>query len=137
MRAATIPLALLSFLLTGQSLSLAQRAQPPGQPAQIAPAQPAPGQPASRRGGPCDQIDAACKRAGFVPKGAKTGAGIIVDCIRPIIAGTPQVAQGTNPLPQIDPQVVAACKQQNPNFGMGNRAKLQPSGQPTTKPLGT
>ena len=137
MRAATLPLALLSFLLTGQSPSLAQPAQPPGQPAQIAPAQPAPGQPASRRGGPCDQIAAACKQAGFVPKGAKTGAGIIVDCIRPIMAGTPQVAQGTNPLPQIDPQVVAACKQQNPNFGMGNRAKLQPSGQPTTKPPGT
>ncbi len=121
------------------SPSFAQPAQPPpGQPApaQIAPAQPAPGQPASRRGGPCAQIAAACKQAGFVSNGAKTGVGIVVDCIRPIIAGTPQGAQGIKPLPQIDPQVVAACKQQNPNFGKA-RAKLQPSGQPTTKPPGT
>jgi hypothetical protein len=52
------------------------------------------------------------------------------------MAGTPQRVPGIKPLPQIDSQVVAACKQQNPNFGMG-RAKLQPSGQPTTKPPGT
>jgi hypothetical protein len=121
------------------SPSFAQPAQPPpGQPApaQIAPAQPAPGQPASRRGGPCAQIAAACKQAGFVSNGAKTGVGIVVDCIRPIMAGAPQGVPGIKPLPQIDSQVVAACKQQNPNFGMG-RAKLQPSGQPTTKPPGT
>jgi hypothetical protein len=120
------------------SPSFAQPAQPPpGQsaPAQIAPAQPAPGQPASRSGGPCAQIAAACKQAGFVSNGAKTGVGIVVDCIRPIMAGTPQGVPGIKPLPQIDSQVVAACKQQNPNFGMG-RAKLQPSGQ-TAKPPGT
>ena len=146
MRATTTLLTLASLLLTELlSPSFAQPAQPaPGQsaPAQIAPAQPAPGQPApgqppSRRGGPCAQIAAACKQAGFVPKGANTGVGIMVDCIRPIMAGTPQGAQGIKPLPQIDPQVVAACKQQNPNFGMGGRAKLQPSGQPTIKPPGT
>jgi len=141
MRAATKSITLAGLLLTGVfSPSFAQPAPPaPGQPApaQIAPAQPAPGQPASRRGGPCDQIAAACKQAGFIPKGAKTGLGIFVDCIRPIMAGTPQGVQGTKPLPQIDPQIVAACKQQNPNFGMGGRAKLQPSGQPTTKPPGT
>jgi len=51
------------------------------------------------------------------------------------MAGTPQGVPGIKPLPQIEPQVVAACKQQNPNFGMG-RANLQPSGQPTTKPPG-
>jgi len=139
MRAAAVPLSLLSLLLTGLlSPSFAQPATPaPGQPApaQIAPAQPAPDQRASRRGGPCAQIAAACKQAGFVPKGAKTGLGIVVDCIRPIMMGVPQGVQG-KPLPQIDPQLVAACKQQNPNFGMG-RAKLQPSGQPTTKPPGT
>jgi hypothetical protein len=53
------------------------------------------------------------------------------------MAATPQATQGIKPLPQIDPQVVAACKQQNPNFGMGGRAKLQPGGQQTTKPPGT
>jgi hypothetical protein len=65
---------------------------------------------------------AACKQAGFVANGAKTGAGIIVDCARPIMMGTPPQVQGTKPLPQIDPQVVAACKRRNPNFGMPGEA---------------
>ena len=60
--------------------------------------------------GPCAQIADACKQAGFAP-----GAGI-TDCIRPIMAGTPP-----QKLPQIDPQVVAACKQQDPKFGAGGR----------------
>jgi hypothetical protein len=138
MRAVTIPLTLLSLLLTGLlSPSLAQPAQPPQPPpAQVAPAQPAPGQPVSRRDGPCAQIAAACEQAGFVRNGARTGVGIMMDCIRPIMMGA-QGVQGTKPLPQIDQQVVAACKQRNPNFGMGGRAKLQPAGQPTTKPPGT
>ena len=118
------------------SPSLAQPAQPaPAQaqtaPAQPAPTQPAPAQPAPNRVGPCAQITAACKQAGFVPNGAKTGVGIIVDCVRPIMVGTPQQLQGAKPLPQVDPQVVAACKQRNPNFGMGG------GGQPGTKPSGT
>jgi hypothetical protein len=103
--------------------------------AQTAPAQPAPAQPAPNRVGPCALITAACKQAGFVPNGAKTGVGIVVDCVRPIMVGTPQQVQGAKPLPQVDPQVVAACKQRNPNFGMGGGA--QPSGQPATKPSGT
>jgi hypothetical protein len=94
--------------------------------------QPAPAQPAPMRGGACAQIAAACKQAGFAPQAANTGAGLGVDCIRPIMAGTPQRKQATKPLPQIDPQVVAACKQQNPNFGMGAGG-----GQPTAKPSGT
>jgi hypothetical protein len=70
----------------------------------------------------------ACTRAGFVANGAKMGAGIVVDCIQPIIAGTPQRKQASKALPQIDPQVVAACNERNPNFGKGGRAKTQPSG---------
>jgi hypothetical protein len=31
-------------------------------------------------------------------------------------------------LPQIDSQIVAACKERDPNFGKGGRAKTQPSG---------
>jgi len=60
---------------------------------------------------------------GFVPDGAKTGVGIEVDCIRPIVIGTPQRQQATKPLPPVDPQIVSACKERNPNFGMmaGNR----------------
>ena len=74
---------------------------------------------------PCAQIKTACTRAGFVPNGAKMGAGIMVDCIQPIIAGTPQRKQATKALPQIDPQVVAACIKRSPNFGKGARTKTQ------------
>src|SRR5690349_24177585 len=98
MRAAITPLTLAGLLLIGViNPSIAQPAQPT--PGQGAPAQPAPGQPAPRRSGACAQITAACKQAGFVPKGAKTGVGIFVDCIRPIMAGAPQGVKGTKPLP--------------------------------------
>jgi hypothetical protein len=50
---------------------------------------------------------------------------------------TPQRKQATKALPQIDPQVVAACKKRNPNFGKDGRAKSQPTAQPTSKPSGT
>ena len=115
----------LDKLCTGPVL--AQPAQPATD--QPAPAQSAPVQPAPAK--PCAQIRAACTQAGFVPNGANMGVGIVVDCIRPIIAGTPQRMRATKPLPQIDSQVVVACKNQNPNFGIGRGAKAQPSGQPT------
>jgi len=123
MRTTTISLTVVSLLLTGLlSPSLAQPAQTaPAQPA--LPTQPAtPAQPTPKRVGPCAQIMAACKQAGFVPNGAKTGAGIMIDCAGPIMMGTPQQVPGTKPLPQIDPQVVAACKRRNPNFGMPGEA---------------
>ena len=41
-------------------------------------------------GGPCAEIRAACLGAGFVPNGARSGIGIAVDCVQPIMAGTPQ-----------------------------------------------
>jgi hypothetical protein len=115
------------------------QAQPaPAQPtqAQPTPAQPAPGQPASVQSGsdeaspprPCAQIRAACTQAGFVPNGVNMGIGIIVDCIRPIMTGAPQRKLAAKPLPQIDPQVVVACKNRNPNFGGG--ANMQPGRQP-------
>ena len=105
MRATTITLSLVSLLFTGVfSVSLAQPPQPE-------PAQPVPWH-------PCAQVRAACIQAGFVPNGAKMGLGIEVDCIQPIMVGTPQRKQATKPLPPLDPQVVAACKARNPNFGM-------------------
>jgi hypothetical protein len=121
MRTISIPLTLVILLLTAPSnSSLAQLAQPvPWHP--------------------CAQITATCTQAGFVPNGAKRGLGIMLDCIRPIMIGTPQRKQATKALPQIDPQVVEACRQRNPNFGKGGRAKSQPSesGQPATKPSST
>jgi len=77
---------------------------------------------------PCARIRAACTQAGFVPNGTKRGFGIASDCIRPIMLGTPQRKQATKALPQIDPQIVAACNERNPNFGKGGRSKAQSSG---------
>jgi hypothetical protein len=119
----------LDNLCTGPAL--AQPVQQPA-PVQPAPAEPGPAQSAPVQPGPkgaCAQIRAACAQAGFVPNGVNMGVGIAVDCIRPIIAGTPQRRGATKPLPQIDPQVVIACKNQNPNFGMGGGASPQPGGQ--------
>jgi hypothetical protein len=114
MRVTAIPLTVGSLLLVGLlSPSMAQ----PTAPAQIAP----------KGDDPCAQIAVACKQAGFAP-----GSGLGSECIRPIMAATPQQKQATKPLPQIDPQVVAACKQLNPNFGRGAGG-----GQPATKPSGT
>jgi hypothetical protein len=128
-RATTIPLTLVSLLLTGLlSPSLAQPAQSTPQPAQATPAQPVPAQSAAKGGRACAQIAAACKQAGFAVRGAKMGVGIVSDCIRPTMQGTPQRKQATKPLPQIDPQLVAACKEQNPKFGTARGMKLQPSG---------
>jgi len=128
MRTITASLALVSLFLCGLlSPTWAQPAQPAPTPA--APPQ------SSSNARPCAQIAEACIQAGFVRNGAKTGVGVAVDCIRPIMMGN--AAQGVKPLPKIDPQVVAACKARNPNFGTARQAKPQPSGQPTTKPPGT
>jgi hypothetical protein len=141
----------LDKLCTGpaqaQSVQPAPAAPAQSAPAQSAPVQPAPAQPAPAQSapvqsapvqaapkGPCAQIRAACTQAGFVANGAAMGAGIVVDCIRPIMAGMPQRKRATKPLPQLDPQVVVACKNQNPNFGMGGPAR-GPAGQNPSGPM--
>jgi hypothetical protein len=67
--------------------------------------------------GPCQQIRAACEQAGFERGAAKGGSGLLVDCVRPIMQGGEQRPNASKPLPQVDPQLVEACKQRNPNFG--------------------
>jgi hypothetical protein len=109
MRATIIMLSLVGLLFTGVSLSLAQPAQSPA--VQVP-------------WHPCAQIRAACTQAGFFPNGDRTGAGITVDYIQPIMVGTPQRKQATKPLPSLDPQVVEACKERNPNFGMSGGQPL-------------
>jgi arylsulfatase A-like enzyme len=74
---------------------------------------------ANRQEGPCGQVTAACESAGFAPGNAKGGAGLQVDCIAPIMQGTNQPRKARVPLPNVDPQVVAACKASNPTFGQG------------------
>jgi hypothetical protein len=66
---------------------------------------------------PCMQITDACKAAGFVNGGAKSGKGIGNDCIAPLIDGTPPPRHATLPLPKVDAEVVAACKAANPSYG--------------------
>ena len=114
MRLTTIPLKLVSLLVV-----LAQ-------PVQLTPAQAAATQPVPWH--PCARIRAACTHAGFLSNGAKRGLGIMLDCIRPIMTETPQRKQATKALPHIDPQIVAACRERNPNFGKGREARKQTAG---------
>jgi Ricin-type beta-trefoil lectin domain-like/Chaperone of endosialidase len=67
----------------------------------------------------CDQIRAACEKAGFAYGAVKSGNGLWVDCIRPIMQGKSQPADASRPLPPVDPQIVTACKASNPSFGQG------------------
>ena len=87
---------------------------------------------------PCAALRQVCVQAGFVPQGARAGEGLIVDCIRPIMQGIPQPQRATKPLPAVDPQLVEACRAQNPNFGMGQAAQQQrmqpPPGQAMQPP---
>jgi len=88
-------------------------------------------------GGPCGQIMAACQQAGFARGGARVGEGIGVDCIRPIMQGTEQPRRASKPLPQIDPQIVAACKARNPDFGQRNAAPMDTAPASPAPPAGT
>jgi hypothetical protein len=76
---------------------------------------------------PCAALRQVCAQAGFVLQGARAGEGLLVDCVRPIMQRIPQPRRATKPLPAIDPQLVEACRAQNPNFGMANAAR-QPRG---------
>ena len=73
--------------------------------------------------GPCDQIYVTCKSAGFVEGDYKKGYGLWIDCIDPILHGTPQPPNADKPLPPVSPELVAACKQKRPNFGEGKRPR--------------
>ena len=47
---------------------------------------------------------------------ARAGEDLFVDCIAPIMRGTPQARRAGRALPQTNLQLVADCKAQNPNF---------------------
>jgi len=60
---------------------------------------------------PCLQLKAACKAAGFIPGGMKTGDGLYKDCINPILAGRGvKTSRSGRALPHVDPQIVTACR---------------------------
>jgi serine/threonine protein kinase len=71
---------------------------------------------------PCEQISNACENAGFVYGRMKQGNGLSADCIIPLVLGTPQPKEASKPLPQIDPKIVAACREKNPKFGQAVKA---------------
>jgi len=77
--------------------------------------------------GPCAQIIAACRDAGFVQGGARSGNGLQVDCVRPIMQGTAATHKASKPLPEVDAQLVAACKAKNPSFGQPQESPSQPT----------
>jgi hypothetical protein len=65
-------------------------------------------------------------RRGSCRAAQKIGVGLGVDCVCPIVQGTAQRRKASKALPQVDQQIVAACKARNPNFG---KANASPQGQ--------
>ena len=98
---------------------------------------------AAPRQRPCAEIRAACEQAGFVQGGSQAGDRLFVDCIVPVLNGRPQPRRATKPLPEIDLQLVAACKAQNPNFGQrsaspvptGDSASPGPAAEPPAQAI--
>jgi class 3 adenylate cyclase len=82
--------------------------------------------PPIRDRGPCAQITAACQGAGFTLGASREGTGLQADCIAPIMQGTSQPRRARQPLPEVDPQLVAECKASNPRFGQGTGARGEP-----------
>jgi hypothetical protein len=60
----------------------------------------------------CEQIKNACRNAGFVPSGG-VHDGLLLACFNPIVHGTPQPKAASRPLPNINPQLVIACRSGN------------------------
>lgn len=86
---------------------------------------------ASAAPAPCAEITAACESAGFTPGDARGGNGLKLDCVDPIMQGTPQPRRARLPLPAVDPQVVAACKAGDPKFGAAKSAAAPAVAAPT------
>jgi DnaJ domain len=84
--------------------------------------------------GSCQQIRAACQSAGFAQGAAKSGIGLYVDCINPIMSGTGQRPRARLPLPQVNPQLIAECATSHPRFGRQNAAPTEPISQPLHEP---
>ena len=71
----------------------------------------------------CAQIVKACALAGFGSGSGNAGKGLFTDCVDPLMQGKPQPQGAIIPLPQVDRQTIAACKQANPEFGHGKNRK--------------
>lgn len=80
--------------------------------------------------GPCDELVVACQSAGFVKGDYREGFGLYTDCVDPLMRGITQPHKAVKPLPAISPEVVAACRQQHPNFGEGKKHAPPPPPPP-------
>jgi hypothetical protein len=106
-------------------------------PADAQPAPPPQPQQPPQQVRPCAAVRMTCEQAGFVRQGRRDGLGIVTDCIRPIMTGTPQRKRAARPLPAIDPAIVAACKARNPNYGLPRTQRSGPPTAPGAAPPGT
>jgi hypothetical protein len=73
----------------------------------------------------CQQVVTACRDAGFVRGDSEEGYGLWTDCINPIMRGTAPPRQGDKPLPSVSSELIAACKQASPSFGLGNKGQVK------------
>ena len=81
------------------------------------------GVPADSLKRPCEFITASCKQAGFVTGAVSSGNGLAFDCIVPIMQGRPQPREATKPLPHISPDVISACRVNNPEYGFPKKKR--------------
>ena len=84
-----------------------------------APAQAPAGKMPNEPPGPCKEIAAACRNAGFIKGDWKKGDGLWRDCVDPIMQGKTSVPGATKPLPAVDAGLVSACKAKHPKYGGG------------------
>lgn len=85
----------------------------------------------ARAAGPCEQITAACEKAGFVSGGGREGAGLVVHCLEPLMQRKPQPRNAKKPLPQVDPQLITACAAARPAFGKVRTLATETDAGPT------
>jgi hypothetical protein len=122
---------LLSFAVCALIAGMAG-AQTPSEAPPNAP--PPPGAQPPHPKGPCGEILAACEGAGFVKGDYRAGNGLWGDCIAPIMQGRSEPANGKLPLPQVSPDVIAACKARNPRFGLEKGTAPAPPPPPPPPP---
>jgi len=57
----------------------------------------------------CEQIKAACERAGFAFGQSGAGTGLWIDCVSPIVEGKPQPSDAKLQLPDVDGKIAMTC----------------------------
>jgi len=75
---------------------------------------------------PCEQIRTACKNAGFV-QGGPIGDRLVLDCFHPIVFGQKPPRGLSRPMPQVAPDLAAACREkQSPSAPLPAAGSLVP-----------